>query len=154
MGAPNRGPTTPDMLAKARASAKQRRGGAAFRESGPVVELLLERDLTAEHTRRIVQHFTRGLRPEMLGLVKRPFLDTMDLDAEEAVAAAGGEITFQVHVVATSTGNAAVAETEHLVDVLAHDHLEAELIAVAMTSCRSPMPLVIRTVTDSTLTVF
>lgn len=145
--------TAPDMLTKARARAVERHNGP-FRESGPLVELLIERGLDAEHVRRVAHHFTRGLRPEMLGLVKREVLDTIDLDAETAVAASGGEITFQVHVVATSQGNARVAETEHLVDVLARDHLEAELIAVAMTSCRSAMPLSVRTVTDSTMAVF
>ena len=65
-------------------------------------------------------------------------------------------LTFQVHVTAASKGNARRPSSEHLVDVLAADPVEAALVAAQMVACRpfADMPLAAEVVTDSTFTDF
>lgn len=128
------------------------------RTRGPVAEMMLEAGFPPDHVRRACRAFF-GTDPDMPFVVGRDVMNRALVESELALAQAGHEITFQVRVFSSNKDvhkSGRGPQYEHLVEVLAHDPQEAELIALQMASCHpdDPMPVSSEVITDSTLCVF
>jgi hypothetical protein len=118
--------------------------------------MLLEAGFDTERTRRVVHALTRQIRAEMHETIGVAHTDNFERVSEQAILRAGGAITFQVRVETSTHDDLQAGRTatrEHLVEVLAANPTEAQLIAAQMAACRDDrMPTRTEVVTDSTLT--
>jgi hypothetical protein len=123
--------------------------------SGPIADMLLAAFPPAE-VRRMVHHFTRFLGPDLKAVCGQHVLDRMEIDCEEAIAAAGGEILFQVKVEVADHDHTPESRTDHLIELFARTPEDAVFEAIHWVASKTSdfMPLSARVITDSTLCVF